>query len=451
MDSPAVLVRRARQAAALSPEKLAAWARLDLGRLNDFEAGVAKLSWCELDGCARVFGLRVDDLLDGKAGRAPMTLLLRSDQDESGLGVQQNLTVDSCELLGEFQRSLRDIADLERELGLGRPALPVIAEDSKKSGLHPGDSLARAARKELGLGDEAIPSMVDLLDRLGICVLWVSTAERSLDGACARLPIPGVLVVHDEGPPSPWRTRATLAHELCHVLFDLGADRPVLLSPSQARGQHLEELERTAKAFAAHFLVPTDGVRCVVDPRDPISEAAIGAVGSRFRVERTLVILRLQQVFSLSDEQRVRMEHRYESNTAASYRVDFTGDKPPERSGLRGEPLFDLVRRTLDLRCIPPSRARRILGLSSTEPLPFEDLAPEFCAPTLTPEIRAIRAATTYLFKNYPGLFVCDAEPLGDRWRVTVYDGRVARGSLLIGSNYAVEHGDIYESSGHEG
>jgi Zn-dependent peptidase ImmA (M78 family) len=450
MDSPAVLVRRAREAAALSPEQLAAWARLELGRLNELEAGRVKFTWRELDSCARIFGLRVDDLLDGQAGRAPMTLLLRSDQDEFGLGVQQNLTVDSCELLGEFQRSLRDIADLEQELELSRPALPVIATDSKKSGLHPGESLARAARKELGLGDEAIPSMVDLLDRLGICVLWVSTAERSLDGACARLPIPGVLVVHDEGSPSPWRTRATLAHELCHVLFDLGANRPVLLSPSQARGQHLEELERIAKAFAAHFLVPTDGVQRVVDSRDPISEGAIGAVGSRFSVGRTLAIHRLQQVFSLSDEQRVRMEHRYESNTAASYRADFTGDEPPERSGLRGEPLFWLVHRALELGRIPPSRARRVLGLSSTEPLPFEDLAPELRAPTLTPDIRAIRAASTYLVENHPGLFARDAEPLDGRWRVAVYDGRGARGSLLIGPNGVVVHDDTHELSGLE-
>ena len=446
MDSPAVLVRRAREAAALSPEKLAVWARLDLGRLNDFEAGVAKFSWRELDSCARVFGLRVDDLLDGKAGRAPMTLLLRSDQDESGLGVQQNLTVDSCELLGEFQRALRDIADLEQELGLSRPALPLIPRDSNK-GLHPGESLARTTRKELGLSDDAIPSMVDLLHQLGVSVLWVSTAERLLDGACARLPVPGVMVVLDEDFPSPWRTRATLAHELCHLLFDLGADRPVLLSPSQARGRHLEDLERTAKAFAAHLLVPTSRVKLVVSSKDPTSEEAIVAVGETFGVGRQLVINRLQQVFGFSEEQRLRMQKR----TAARYRADFTRDEPPERSGLRGEPIFGLVHQALEQGRIPPSRARRILGLSSTESLPFDDLPPKLRAPTLTPETRALRAAFAYLVENHPGIFPRDAEPLDDRWRVAVYDAHGARGSLLIGPNDTVEHDDTYEPAGREG
>lgn len=322
----------------------------------------------------------------------------------------------------------------------------MITKETREGELHPGERLARAARKELGLGDDAIPSMVDLLHRLGVSVLWVSTTERSLDGACARAPIPGVLVVHDEDFPSPWRTRVTLAHELCHLLFDLGADRPVLLSPSHARGRHLDDLERTAKAFAAHLLVPSSGVKLLVGSNDPTSEDAIGALGASFGVGRQLVINRLQQVFGFSEQQRDRMEKR----TAARYRVDFTRDEPPERSGLRGEPLFGLVHQALKQGCIPPSRARRILGVSSAEPLPFDDLPPELRAPTLTPEMRAIRVATTYLFVNHPGLFAHDAEPLAGGWRVAVYDRHGARGSLLIGPNGVVEHDGTHESSGRQ-
>jgi Zn-dependent peptidase ImmA (M78 family) len=444
MDSPAVLVRRAREAATLRPEQLAAWARLDLGRLNDLEEGRAEFTWRELDSCARVFGLRVDDLLDDVAGRAPMTLLLRSDQDESSLEVQEYLTVDSCELLGEFQRALRDIADLEQELCISRPAFPAIRKGTRKAELHPGENLARTVRRELGLGDDAIPSMVELLRALGVYVLWESKTDRSLDGACARLPVPGVLVVLDEDFPSPWRTRTTLAHELCHLLFDLGADRPVLLSPSHARGRHLDDLERTAKAFAAHLLVPSSGVKLQVGSKDPTSEDAIGAVGATFGVGRQLVINRLQQVFGFSEEQRERMAKR----TAARYRADFTRDESPERSGLRGEPLFGLVHRALKQGRIPPSRARRILGVSSAEPLPFEDLAPELRAPTLSPDVRALRVAYTYLVENHPGLFAHDAEPLDGKWRVAVYDRHGVRGSLLIGPSYAVEHDNTHEPTG---
>jgi Zn-dependent peptidase ImmA (M78 family)/transcriptional regulator with XRE-family HTH domain len=444
MDPIANAVRRAREAAALSAQQLAEWARLDLAHFNDLEEGRAEFTWRELDRCARVFGLRVDDLLEGEAGRAPMTLLLRSDRDESSLEVQENLTVDSCELLGEFQRALRDIADLERQLCISRPAFPAIRKSTRKAELHPGESLARTVRRELGLGDDAIPSMVELLRALGVYVLWESKTERSLDGACARLPVCGVLVVLDEDFPSPWRTRTTLAHELCHLLFDLRADRPVLLSPSHARGRHLGDLERTAKAFAAHLLVPSSGVKLLVGSKDPTSEDAIGAVGASFGVGRQVVINRLQQVFGFSEEQRDRMGER----TAARYRADFTRDEPPERSGLRGEPLFGLVHQALKQGCIPPSRARRILGVSPAEPLPFDDLPPKLRAPTLTPDMRAIRVATTYLFENHPALFAHDAEPLDGKWRVAVYDGRGARGSLLIGTSYAVEQDDTHEPTG---
>lgn len=447
MVSPAVLVRRAREAAALRREQLAAWARLDLARLKDLEEGRAEFTWRELDRCARVFGLRVDDLLEGEAGRAPMTLLLRSHQSESSLEAQENLTVDSCELLGEFQRALRDIAELEQELCISRPAFPTIRKGTKKAELHPGESLARTVRRELGLGDDAIPSMVELLQTLGLYVLWESKIERTLDGACARLPVPGVLVVLDEDFPSPWRTRTTLAHELCHLLFDLGADRPVLLSPSHARGRHMDDLERTAKAFAAHLLVPSSGVKLLVGSKEPTSEDAIGAVGATFGVGRQLVINRLQQVFGFSEEQRDRMEKR----TAARYRADFTRDEPPERSGLRGEPLFGLVHQALKQGRIPPSRARHILGLSVTEPLPFKDLAPELRAPTLSPESRALRVASTYLVEEHPGLFPHEAEPLDGRWRVAVHDRHGPRGSLLIGTSYAVEHDDTHEPTGREG
>jgi Zn-dependent peptidase ImmA (M78 family) len=426
-------------------------ARLAPDRLEDLEHERAEFSWHDLDTCARVFGLRVDDLLAGEAGRAPMTLLLRSDQDESGLAIRDNLTAESCELLGEFQRVLRDIAELERELGRERPALPPI-EDPAKPNLHPGERRARAVRMALGLGEEPIASMIELLDKLGISILWSSTAERALDGACARAPIAAVLVVLDEGPPTPWRTRATLAHELCHLLFDLHPERPVLLSPSAVRGPFLSSLERTARAFAASLLAPVLGVRRLVGSVDPTSEVAIAIVGSTFGVGRTLAINRLQHTFSLTDDKRLAMEHRMGANEALTYAANFTGDRPPERFGLRGEPLFGLVRQALQHGRIPPSRARRLLGISPLDHLPFEGLDPELCKPAVSPRDYALRSAFTYLVERHPGFVAREVEPLANGgWRVGVHDDRGERGSLLIGPAGSVEKDDTSGEAGTEG
>jgi Zn-dependent peptidase ImmA (M78 family)/transcriptional regulator with XRE-family HTH domain len=403
MGPLAALLREARDAAALDLRQLASWAHIEAEHLEAIERGRAEPSWSELDRCARVFGLRVDDLLDGQGGQAPMTLLLRSTEEQSGASVRDDLTAESCERLGEFQRVLRDIADLERELGRERPTLRTM-KDSARPGLHPGERRALAARKALGLGKGAIGSMVHLLHELGVAIVWSRTAARSLDGACARSPMCGVLVVLDEGPPTPWRTRMTLAHELCHLLFDLGPERPVLLSPSAVRGAYLQQLERTARAFAAHLLAPSEGVRVVVGADDPTSETSIGRVGAHFGVGRTVAINRLQQVFSLTDDRRMQMEHRFGSKQAQSYAADFSGDHPPEPAGLRGEPLYGLLGDALRARKIPPSRARRLLGLSPADALPFDELGPELCAPTVSPGDRALRGAFTYLVEHSRGL-----------------------------------------------
>lgn len=445
MRSLAALLRQAREAAALDLPQFAMWARLEPDHLEQIEQDAIEPSWNELDRCARVLGLRVDDLLDGQAGQAPMTLLLRNADDALGLSIRDDLTTESCELLGEFQRVLRDIAELQRALGREPPSLPSL-EAPDHSRLHPGDSRARAVRRAWGLHDEPIPSMVALLRQRGIGTVWSTTTGTTLDGACARAPIPGVLVIYDEGNPTPWRTRATLAHELCHLLFDLGPERPVLLSPSVVRGPRLAELERTARAFAACLLVPTTGVHRLIGSSDPTSETAIAQVGSTFGVGRTLAINRLQQIFSLTDDQRLQMDHRFGLRRARSYDADFTDDQPPVPSGLRGEPLLGLVGEALVRGRIPPSRARRLLGLLPTDPLPFEDLAPELCAPTVAPRDRALRSAFTYLVREHPGLVAREVDPLPDaRWRVAVHDDAGARGSLVIGDDGTVRQDDTTE------
>jgi Zn-dependent peptidase ImmA (M78 family) len=52
--------------------------------------------------------------------------------------------------------------------------------------------------------------------------------------------------------------RFTLAHELCHLLFDRGEDRKVAVASGPWAPR---DIERRANAFAAMFLMPPDLVR----------------------------------------------------------------------------------------------------------------------------------------------------------------------------------------------
>lgn len=419
------LVKQAREAARLSREELARWARLDVALLASAEDDGVTLPADALDQCARVFGLRLEDLIAGEAGTAPMTLLLRSD-DRDGLDLRSVLTTEIDMVLGEFQRVVRDVAEVERALDIVSQPLPKITKTTPVAGVHPGEHSARLVRAYLDLDDGPIPSMTGLVRSLGIVVIWMADdqqADKALDGACTRLPRPAILVnVLAEGKSHPWRARMTLAHELCHLLFDtLSPNRQVLASPTgSGLSLALSEMERHARAFAACFLVPERGVKTVVGQRDPSSEEAIRAVGETYGVGRTVAINRLQHVFALTERQRNEMTWR----AATPYAADFRTDEVPSPIGLRGHTLQELLRRAVAERRIPVSRARRMLLLDGSVPLPFPELG-ELGAAVVSAEARIMRLANQYLAKNYPNLIAGEPKQVDSEWHLSVHVGGV--------------------------
>ncbi|TKD10084.1 helix-turn-helix domain-containing protein [Polyangium fumosum] len=443
MNRTTAILQEALRSASLSIEDLAMWTRIDLDILRDAEAGRTRLTAAQLDRVACAFGLRLDDLLEGQVGSAPMTLLLRSEAHaDRALDIRSVLTTEVDQALGEFQRVVRDIADIEKLLGRPRPTSPTIPDRTNPQKHHTGDHRARMVRDYLDLGLSPIRSMREVVESLGVALVWVSEdqVDRIVEGACTRVPRPAILVNIIEEGKRPWRARITMAHELGHILFDLTEPaRQVLVSPhknSLPPPPWLDEIERNANAFAACLLAPTEGVRDVVVPLDPTSEDAICAVGKRFGVGRTVAINRLQDVFKLTDVQRASMEYRQPRR----YDADFSADAAPAEIGLRGEPLRSLVARAVSSRALSPDRARAILGIARTEPLPFVGLPAEMTAPSVSAEHQMLRAASVYLAQTYPdaGLVPGEAKRNEAGWIVTVFDGgvgaieRAPRGQLIF-------------------
>jgi Zn-dependent peptidase ImmA (M78 family) len=383
MTMQRTLLRAAYQASGMPPDLVARLARLDPARLHAVEDGQSELSAAELDRCARVFGVRLDDLLEGEAGRAPLALLMRSSFAGQP-GVQEILTTEIHDALGEFLRVVRDVADLERRLGIAPRPLPRLAPLPALPNEHPGERLARTARRHLGMGIEPVPSLrVIVEETLSIHVVWVTQdqVDRSLDGACTIDPRPAALVNLLEPERHPWRTRITLAHELCHLLFDeeAGGQRALVSPHGELRlFPEFMEIERRARAFAACFLAPAEGVRAAIGGEDPTSEKAIRIVGTTFGVGRMVTINRLHHVFGLSDDERRHMETR----AGEPYDADFTRDRVDEPLGFRGGALLHLVREALRERRINTLRARKMLSLKTTEALPFADLDEASRAPS---------------------------------------------------------------------
>ena len=91
---------------------------------------------------------------------------------------------------------------------------------------------------------------------LGIPVIDLPLADPEIDGGCVSSQDHGPLVFvnpNSRRASSPWGRRVVLAHELCHLLFDVGEAVPLgILSGPWAPPR----VERRANAFAIELLLP---------------------------------------------------------------------------------------------------------------------------------------------------------------------------------------------------
>ncbi|HLT35955.1 MAG TPA: ImmA/IrrE family metallo-endopeptidase, partial [Enhygromyxa sp.] len=280
-------------------------------------------------------------------------------------------------LLGDFLACVADTHELERALGLPEPVpLTIDAPDQKLPDWEQGRECARRVRDQLDLGDEPILSMHELLEqRLRWSLFFVTPDDLSaaVDGASTSAPKPAILINLVGGRETWWRTRMSLAHEMCHVLVDARIlAQPYLLSPHgglQARNrwalvERFRSIEARANAFAAYLLVPGPGLRKVVGRVSQDSDETINRVCRTFGVGRKVAVNRLHHEYGLSDSIVERMIARGGS-------VHHEADHPDAAiiPGLRTERLRRLVTEALDAELIDGLEARSILNIPTTEPI----------------------------------------------------------------------------------
>lgn len=138
-----------------------------------------------------------------------------------------------------------------------------------------GYDLAEKARSALDLGNGPIPSMRELVEeRLAVPVVQVPL-PGNIEIAGATVATTGAagevrgIVLNTQGPnENVWIRRATLAHELGHLLFDPEEELENLKIDSYAEGDmnpesadDVDSVERRANAFAIAFLAPNEAVR----------------------------------------------------------------------------------------------------------------------------------------------------------------------------------------------
>ncbi len=138
--------------------------------------------------------------------------------------------------------------------------LPAVAWDKPRAAPYPvaGDPAAaehgaRSLRDHWGVGFDPIPNMAELLEERGIKVLDTDLTDiggLTVRVRCGTRSVVPVIVVKR----TTWgeRQRFTMAHELGHMVLDLGPQT---------------DAENAAQRFAGAFLMPADALRAAIGKR----------------------------------------------------------------------------------------------------------------------------------------------------------------------------------------
>lgn len=252
----AELLQAACAAWSLDEATLAVRAQLDGPTVCAALRGEAEIS--DLDAVARALGGTLDDLLANRRfWEAPAVAFKNAPEGfERPLVRAALLRVASA---ARDRAALTEILSLPEPLGEGAMGLePAPIEDDVTK---QAERLARQVRAALGNELEPVASVREAMRRLGVWTFLTDFGTEDVDGLMWRDELGRACAAANVRARGGKLTalRMTLAHELCHALFDGTKLSPfgVVESRSDLQGAR----EQRANAFAAHFLAPNEAVR----------------------------------------------------------------------------------------------------------------------------------------------------------------------------------------------
>lgn len=254
-------IRHRREAFDASSGDMAEWAELPVKRWESIESGES-LSVAELGQVARALAVDPGTFLRGEEG-SPRRSVARFRQAADSVPGSRNFEARTLALAAELGRiggALHRF--LARPLPLSgiRRTEPVSEYDEAWK---QGYRLGAAARQGLGIPVGPVANLQTTLEDLGLHIATLSFSRADVDAASlmedGAMPI--LLLNLDSprvGPTLP--RRATMAHELCHLLYDAG-EHELETRLSGQESAHDDVVEQRARAFAPAFLAPPDAVR----------------------------------------------------------------------------------------------------------------------------------------------------------------------------------------------
>ena len=246
----------------------------------------------QLAALARLYRTSAAALLSGEGREKPdeAEMLFRGGGAGAPSGARPGIQ-DFLDFLGRYER----LAELLGAETRGMQSSPFLGVE----GAGTADDIRRKAeevRAYLRIGLGPIADIDALCALLGVTVyraLLGSDLSKTISGGFYAHPVVGFsLLVNAE--MSLGRRRFTIAHELAHALFHSGPKTKFLLS-----GADKSPRERFADRFAGEFLMPTEGIRRIMEEHGMGSRIAEPAdvihLQRCFNVSYATALVRLQQ------------------------------------------------------------------------------------------------------------------------------------------------------------
>jgi Zn-dependent peptidase ImmA (M78 family) len=246
----------------------------------------AKRAWESLEERAAGYGEGVRDALFGASSdglvvtRAPTVAQMFGSMAPSTSDADVGRVLEFLAEVASDEDEAPDLADLSREEPL----------DREMSAADQGYLLAEEAVESLGVDDSRQVDIRALLDRLHIDAGEIEFDDRGIRGLSVAgdgfRPIVAVNVRY------PWDSdavrRFTLAHELCHVLFDRAKGRRLAVASGPWAPR---EIEQRANAFAAMLLLPTRALASAIAAEGtPDSWEVVKRIGKRLGASPSTVL-----------------------------------------------------------------------------------------------------------------------------------------------------------------
>lgn len=344
--------------------------------ISYWEAGSRHPNDRQLAALARLYGVELAQLLSDEP--------IRDDYGMAAMlfrGAEEELPEPARRGLREFETFLDLYARLAHAMGVKIHGL-TESPFTIRGGFDRAEDARRKAEEvrawlRLGLG----PIDVDrACDMLGVTVFRTplgSDLRRTISGAFFAHPTVGFsILVNLE--MTPGRRRFTVAHELGHALFHSDS-RWILSFPSKS------VRERFADAFAGELLMPTEGIRRVMEehgfgPRitDP---ADVIHLQRYYRVSYGTALVRLRQARFLTEAEYERFKdiRPVLYARALGYEIDHEEfEQDPEQWRLRRYParFLRLLRLAVQREAISIPSAAEAVDVSIREMAAFAAQAP---------------------------------------------------------------------------